>query len=140
MPPAWSMMRFSTLLTRSDFSAARSVEPVVMGELQRHGYSDEAQFAVRLALEEALANAINHGNRRDAGKSVRIDYRIDCQQAIIRISDEGPGFCRQGVADPTATENLEKPSGRGIMLMEAYMNEVRWNDRGNQVEMIKRNE
>ncbi len=133
-------MKFSTLVTRSDLAAARKIEPLVLAELNRHGYSEEAIFAIRLALEESLANAINHGNRRDAAKSVRIDYSIDRQKAVIRISDEGRGFERSDVPDPTAPENLEKPCGRGIMLMEAYMSEVRWNDKGNQVEIVKRNE
>ena len=133
-------MKFSTLVTRSDLAAARKVEPIVLAELQRNHYSEEAIFAVRLALEEALANAINHGNCCDRTKAVRIDYRVDPRQAIIRVQDEGPGFSRDGVPDPTARENLEKPCGRGIMLMEAYMTRVHWNKRGNQVEMIKRKE
>ncbi|MCG3178094.1 MAG: Serine-protein kinase RsbW [Phycisphaerae bacterium] len=133
-------MKFSTLVTKSDLAAARKVEPLVMAELERHGYSEEAVFAVRLALEEALANAINHGNARDASKAVRVDYHIDPRRAVIRVSDEGPGFSRGSVPDPTAPENIEKPCGRGIMLMEAYMNEVRWNRDGNCVELIKKNE
>ena len=133
-------MDFCTIVTQSELGAARRVEPLVLDELRRHGYSEEAIFAVRLALEEALANAINHGNRRDAAKSVRVEYRIDRSQAVIRVADEGGGFNRDAVPDPTKTENLEKLGGRGIMLMEAYMNGVRWNEQGNQVEMIKRNE
>jgi len=133
-------MEFSTLVTRSDLAAARNVEPLVLAELHRYGYTEEATFAIRLALEEALANAINHGNRRDKGKNVRVDFRIDRRQAIIRVSDEGHGFRRERVPDPTAAENLERPCGRGIMLMEAYMNEVHWNEPGNQVEMVKLNE
>ena len=133
-------MEFSTLVTGSDLAAARNVEPMVLAELHRHGYSEEAIFAIRLALEEALANAVNHGNHCCADKKIRVDYRIDADQAVIRVSDEGRGFRRERVPDPTAPENLERPCGRGIMLMEAYMNEVRWNETGNLIEMVKRNE
>lgn len=133
-------MKFTTVMTRSELKTARKIEPLVLAELRRHGYSEEATFAVRLALEEALANAINHGNRKDPNKNVRIDYRVDPRRAVIRVSDEGGGFDRSAVPDPTAPENLEKPSGRGIMLMEAYMTRVRWNAQGNQVEMVKLNE
>ena len=131
---------FSTLMTRSSPASARRVEPRVLDELRRYGYTEQAIFAVRLALEEALANAIHHGNHGDANKRVRVEYCIDDQRAVIRVCDEGEGFTRCVVPDPTRPENLEKPTGRGIMLMEAFMNEVRWNDRGNQVEMVKRNE
>lgn len=134
------MSEFSRLVTQSDLTAVRAVEPPILAELRRHRYTDEAVFAVRLALEEALANAVNHGNRRDASKRIRVEYRVDGRQAVIRIRDEGPGFRRGEVADPTSPENIEKPCGRGIMLMEAYMNRIRWNRKGNQVEMVKRNE
>ncbi len=130
-------MSFKTLVTRSDLGEDRKAEPLVLAELSQLGYSEEAVFAVRLALEEALANAVNHGNRRDASKSVRVEYQVGPVEAIIRVSDEGPGFDRGQVPDPTLPENREKSCGRGIMLMEAYMSRVRWNDRGNQVEMVK---
>lgn len=133
-------MKFSTLVTKSDLVAARKVEPLVLAELKRHGYSEEAIFAVRLSLEEALANAINHGNCRDPQKSVTVEYAIDAERVVIRVTDEGSGFARKEVPDPTAPENIEKPSGRGIMLMEAYMNSVRYNQVGNTVEMEKVNE
>lgn len=134
------MTEFSTVLTRSDMAASRGIEPLVLAELHRHGYSEAAIFAIRLALEEALANAINHGNARNASKCVRVEFRVDARQTVIRVADEGCGFRRAQVPDPTAPENIEKPCGRGIMLMEAYMDHVRWNEAGNQVEMIKCNE
>ena len=133
-------MKFSTLVTRSDLSAARKVEPLILAELKRHRYSDEAVFAVRLALEEALANAVNHGNCRDETKQVQVDYAVNDEQAVIRVTDEGCGFDRHEVPDPTTPENVVKDHGRGIMLMEAYMSEVNYNAEGNCVEMVKRNE
>ncbi|MDD4891105.1 MAG: ATP-binding protein, partial [Phycisphaerae bacterium] len=106
------MAEFSTVVMRSDMAASRGIEPLVLAQLHRHGYSEESIFAIRLALEEALANAINHGNGRNSSKSVRVEFCIDDRQAVIRISDEGGGFRRAAVPDPTAPENIEKPCGR----------------------------
>ena len=128
------------LVITSDLKAARQAERVVLEELARKGYTPSATFAIRLALEEGLNNAINHGNRRHPGRNVRIAFDVDEKRTSITITDEGKGFDPSKVPDPTADENLEKPSGRGIMLIRSYMDEVKFNDRGNEVRMVKRNE
>ena len=103
------------------------------------GYDEGARFAIKLALEEAINNAIKHGNKGDPRKTVDVTYQIDAERAVITIADQGKGFDRDAVPDPTADENLEKPFGRGIMLMRAYMDEVRYSKAGNEVTMTKRN-
>jgi serine/threonine-protein kinase RsbW len=123
----------------SDLKAARQAERRILDELARFGYSDAAAFAIRLALEEGLNNAINHGNRRDASRKVAVAYDIDAHRTSITITDQGNGFDPAAVPDPRADENLEKPAGRGIMLMHAYMDEVHFNELGNQVHMVKLN-
>lgn len=123
----------------SDLEAARAAEQTLLDDVARHGYKDTVIFAIKLALEEGLNNAIKHGNGYDHMKHVEIGYAIDSQQAVITITDEGRGFNPGAVPDPTADENLEKPCGRGIMLMKAYMDQVSFNADGNQVQMIKRN-
>jgi serine/threonine-protein kinase RsbW len=70
---------------------------------------------------------------------VEVEYDIDPRRAIITVTDQGEGFNPAVVPDPTIDENLEKPSGRGIMLMRAYMDEVCFNNRGNQVRLVKQN-
>ena len=115
------------------------VEQKVLDELDKYAYSESAVFAVKLALEESLNNAIRHGNRRDPTKTVEVRFEVNGQQATITVTDEGCGFEPRSLPDPTADENLEKPCGRGIMLMRAYMEEIRHNDRGNQVIMVKHN-
>jgi len=122
----------------SALSAARQVEEMLLGTVASNGYSEAAIFAIKLALEEGLNNAIKHGNRYDSAKTVEVVYDIDCHQAMFSIKDQGPGFDLDAVPDPTADENLERPSGRGIMLMRAYMDEVHYNETGNQITMIKR--
>lgn len=127
------------LVINSDLKLAREAERIVLGEVARCGYGPAATFAVRLALEEGLNNAINHGNRRDRDKKVTIAFDVTGKRVTITITDQGQGFDPAGVPDPRADENLEKPSGRGIMLMRAYMDDVHFNDKGNQVHMVKRN-
>lgn len=124
----------------SDLESARRVEEELLRLVEGSGYSPSSAFAIKLALEEGLNNAIRHGNRGDAGKTVEVVSEIDDRRFEIMIADQGPGFDPLGVPDPTADENLEKPSGRGIMLMRAYMDEVRYSPTGNRVYMVKRNQ
>jgi serine/threonine-protein kinase RsbW len=128
------------LTLNSDLSAMRDIQDRVLQELIRYGFDSHSHFAVRLALEEGLINAMKHGNRFDPKKKVLFEYRINAKQLDVFIEDEGPGFERHGVPDPTLDENVEKCSGRGILLMEAYMNSVEWSRDGRRVHMIKKNE
>jgi serine/threonine-protein kinase RsbW len=124
----------------SDFAAGRDVQKQILDDVTRHGYTSQNQFAVKLALEEALINAIKHGNRLNPSKKVRIEAKVSARRLEIIIEDEGPGFARGAVPDPTLRENLEKCSGRGILLMEAYMNSVHWSRGGRRVKMVKKND
>jgi serine/threonine-protein kinase RsbW len=123
----------------SDLHAARAIQNALLKRIASCGYSPSAIFAIKLAIEEGLTNAIKHGNRFDPAKVVQVRYEIDNSRAVITITDQGSGFNPAAVPDPTTDENLEKPSGRGIMLMRAYMDKVVFNRQGNQVRLIKRN-
>ncbi len=114
------------------------MEEQLLEEVARRGYGKAEVFAIRLALEEVLVNAIKHGNKHDPNKSIQVDHEIDENRVVLTITDEGEGFRPADVPDPTADENLEKPCGRGLMLMQAFMDEVVYNNRGNQVRLIKR--
>ena len=111
----------------------------MLEELQEKGYSQVAVFAVRLAVEEALNNAIRHGNAMDPAKTAELVYEVTNEQVEIRVSDEGSGFDCHEVPDPTLDENLDKPTGRGLMLMRAYMDTVEYNQKGNELHMVKFN-
>lgn len=121
----------------SDLYAARDVEEQVLGVIEDFGYAKECTFAIRLALEEALVNAHRHGNRCNPDKSIAISYQIDRQRAVIRVRDEGSGFDPTGIPDPTCPERICLPTGRGIMLMRSYLNEVTYNAIGNEVQLVK---
>jgi serine/threonine-protein kinase RsbW len=99
------------------------------------GYDDAARFAIRLAMEEALVNAFRHGNRGETGREVLLEWLITGDLAEFIVQDEGAGFDPEAVPDPTLDENLEIPSGRGIMLMRAYMHEVEYLPPGNRIRL-----
>lgn len=127
----------TTVAIPSDPAEARRVQDEIELELKSNHYTDHEVFSIRLALEEALVNAIKHGNQMDRAKSVRVAYRITPERFDVLVSDEGPGFDPSDVPDPTAVENLERACGRGLMLMKHYMNEVGYNACGNAVFMTK---
>ena len=102
---------------------------------QQRGYDRSSCFALRLALEEALSNAIVHGNRSNPQKSVTVRYQVDSGRVVIEVEDQGQGFDPDAVPDPTRMENMEIPAGRGIILMRAYMTEVQFDAPGNRVRM-----
>ena len=127
-----------TLVIPSDVSAASGMSEQIMAEVQTHGYSENSQFAIRLALDEAITNAIHHGNGNDPSKSVQIQYYVDPEEVFIQVEDAVNGFKPDTISDPTLEPNLQLTNGRGVMLMRAYMTQVSFNDRGNCVTMVKR--
>jgi serine/threonine-protein kinase RsbW len=126
------------VVLESRFEEVARAEQEVLDTAESHGFDESACFAIKLSLEEALTNAVKHGNRFEPDKKVVMEYRISPQEAWIRISDQGGGFRPHQVPDPTLDENLEKPYGRGIMLMRAYMSDVSFSEDGRSVTMIKR--
>lgn len=118
----------------------QAVQERIISLLEQLDYPMRDVFGVRLALEEALVNAIKHGNGMDPNKKVHIECRANRERIWIRIRDEGQGFDINALPDPTLEENLEKPSGRGVLLMREFMNKVEYNDRGNCVTMEKHRE
>ncbi|MEX0586423.1 MAG: ATP-binding protein [Pirellulales bacterium] len=122
----------------SERGAGRAVQDRVLGELSRRKWNEGELFGVRLALEEAIVNAIKHGNQHDATKQVRIACEVSDDRLWVSVADEGPGFDPDRVPDPTFDERLEIPSGRGIALMKAFMCQVQYTAGGNCVVMEKR--
>lgn len=115
------------------------VQREIAEALAHNTYTEFAQFAIRLCMEEAIVNAFRHGNRGAPGKVVQFRCDINHERAEFEVRDEGEGFDPSGVPDPTADENLEIPSGRGLMLMRAYMSEVEHVPPGNALRMVYKN-
>lgn len=110
---------------------------MVMDQLQELGFSQRDQFGVRLSMEEAIVNALKHGNRSDPIKSVTIRHHISSERILVEITDEGNGFNRATIRDPLAEENLEREGGRGLLLIRCYTNWMHFNPKGNQLTLCK---
>ena len=128
---SWQRQKSAPWL-RPPFCCARSSMNCV-----RLGYAERELFGIRLALEEAIVNALKHGNRNDPGKAVRVRYQMSPMQFLIEVKDEGRGFDPEGLPDPLSPENLERPGGRGVFLMRHYMSWVQYNENGNIVTLCK---
>jgi serine/threonine-protein kinase RsbW len=120
----------------SDFVSGREVQGKIMEAIESFDYPEDDLFAMKLSLEEGLINAIKHGNKLDAKKRVRVESDVSYDRVEIMIEDEGPGFSKKDVPDPTLEENLEKCSGRGILLIETYMTEAEWTKGGRRLRMV----
>lgn len=128
----------SKMVIPSRLTELPKVQEAIIQPAQAFGYGKEEIFAIRLALDEAVTNAIHHGNGGDPDKQVTIEYTVDEQAVRITVTDQGEGFCPDDLPDPTHEENLATPHGRGVMLMGVYMTEVSYNDCGNSISMVKR--
>ena len=113
------------------------VEDVILPVLSAKGYGERTLFSVRLALEEAVINAIKHGNELDPTKKVKLNFLVEDDKMTVTVTDEGPGFDPTRVPDPWSEEGLAAESGRGLALMKAYMDDVSYNEKGNVVTMMK---
>ncbi len=118
-------------------AAGQEIQERILSMLEDRDFTARDLFGVRLSLEEALVNAIKHGNQMNPDKSVKVFCRMTADSVYIEIEDEGSGFVPAEVPDPTADENLEKPSGRGIMLMRSLMNRIEYIEPGNKVVLEK---
>jgi serine/threonine-protein kinase RsbW len=133
-----SKLKFDSIVIKNDLQLARDqvVKPI-LDQVEMLGYSSQDQFALRLGLEEAMCNAYHHGNKGDPCKTISARWAVNDHCIVIFVKDDGEGFVPQNVPDPRLAENLEKPCGRGVMLMRAYMTELHFNESGNEVCMIK---
>ena len=120
----------------SDLDEARRVQATIEAVVKT-AFEEHEAFAIKMAVEEALVNAIKHGNQMDPDKRVHVSYRITPERFDVRITDEGPGFNPEDVPDPTAPENLERPCGRGLLLIRYYMSDVTFQDNGRTIVMHK---
>jgi len=89
------------------------------------GLTDDQRYDVGVAIRETVINAIRHGNRQDVMRQVTVEWRGSATEGLsVTVSDEGSGFDPEAIADPLAPEKLMKGSGRGLLFMRAYMDEV----------------
>lgn len=126
-----------SMVVESRPSAIVGVCEQILSKLEANGFDKDDIFAVHLALEEAFLNAVKHGNKMDPTKEIKIDYSVGLDKIEISMTDEGEGFEPEAVADPRFGESLYKPGGRGLLLINSYMDVVKFTERGNGLYMVR---
>lgn len=124
----------------SDFKNIPPVALEIFQKLKTQGVKEEILFDVRLCLEEALANAIKHGNKENKKNPVYITIKLTSHAIEITVKDEGRGFDYKNVPSPTKSKNIKKPSGRGIFLIRKLMDSVEFSGGGSTIRMVKSTE
>jgi serine/threonine-protein kinase RsbW len=113
----------------SRFENIELVQVVLRDSLERLGVDEDTRHWVDVAVREAVANAIKHGNAQDPGKQVHVDLFREGDEVVIRVEDEGTGFDPAQLQNPLAPENLLKPNGRGIFYMKSFMDDIHYGPR-----------
>ena len=124
----------------STLSLLESIIEYLIQRVAKVGVVDPKKSNLYVALDEAFVNAVKHGNKFDANKIIRIAADVSPQEARFTIEDEGEGFDINEIPDPCDPENLFKASGRGVLFIRNIMDEVSYNERGNRVTMVKKND
>jgi serine/threonine-protein kinase RsbW len=113
------------------------VAEIVADAMNEEDYPAEEFYRVHLALEEALVNAHKHGHGGQWDKPITVRFHVGSEGVVIQVEDQGPGFDPALVPDPLAPENLERPSGRGLLIMRTYLSGVCHNRQGNTICLCK---
>lgn len=121
----------------SNVDAGHRVIEQLMVALAGMEWEGRDLFHVQMAAEEAMVNAVTHGNKCAADKRVEIEFKVTADCVYMRFMDQGEGFCPADLPDPRDDEHLECTNGRGVMLIREMMSQVVYNDRGNEVTMVK---
>ena len=124
----------------SAISLMHIVLEYLLKRVEKLGVVKSEQSNLYVALDEAFVNAVKHGNKYDATKLIRVTAEVSKEEARFTIEDEGEGFDVQNIPDPLDPENLFKTSGRGVLFIYNIMDEVKYNERGNRLTMIKKSD
>ncbi|HEV8593193.1 MAG TPA: ATP-binding protein [Pyrinomonadaceae bacterium] len=122
----------------SAISLMHIVLDYLMKRVEKQGVVKAEQSNLFVALDEAFVNAIKHGNKYDSSKLIHIAAEISRHEARFTIEDEGEGFDVDAIPDPLDPDNLFKTSGRGVLFIYNIMDEVKYNERGNRLTMVKK--
>ena len=124
----------------STISVMHLVLDYLMKRVEKVGVIHSENSNLFIALDEAFVNAVKHGNKFDTQKNIKITAEVSTKEARFTIEDEGEGFDVAAIPDPCDPENLFKPSGRGVLFIYNIMDEVKYNERGNRLTMIKKSD
>lgn len=121
----------------NDSHLLKEVSKKFINMLKEREVDESVIFDVHVAFEEALRNAMIHGNRMDPEKMVRVEAELEDNRVVICVEDEGEGFDHTGLPDPTLNENILRESGRGVYMMNHLMDSVVYESGGKKVVMVK---
>ena len=124
----------------SDLGSVDSAEEMVLEEARRLGFDEDDLHKIGMSLRECMVNAVVHGNRYNRRKKVHLKVTRTPDCLTVVVGDEGDGFDPAAVPDPLQGDNLFRGSGRGVMLMQAFMDEFQVSQRspqGSEVRMVK---
>ena len=130
--------RRTTIEVPSNLSYIKKVSTKIIRFLKNYNLSDVCLFNIRLCVEEALRNAIEHGNEFNKSIPIKVSFCIDDYELEISVEDRGKGFDFNSLPDPTTDENIMLDRGRGVFLIRHLMDEVSFSDRGNRITMKKK--
>jgi serine/threonine-protein kinase RsbW len=124
----------------SALDSVDKAEALVMGEAEKAGFDEDEQHQIGMAIRECMVNAVVHGNRYSKNKKVHLEVERSKETLTVIIGDEGAGFDLNSLPDPLAPENLLRQSGRGLLLIRAFMDEFDLHPRpggGTEVRLVK---
>jgi serine/threonine-protein kinase RsbW len=124
----------------SSLESVDQAEEMVLKSARRAGFQEDDENDIAMAVREGMVNAVVHGNRYSTKKRIHLGVETTPGQIVITIGDEGDGFDLSSLPDPLAAENLMRQSGRGILLIRAFMDEFDLHPRsggGTEVRMAK---
>ena len=124
----------------STLESVDQAEEVVLRVAREMGFDEDEQHHIGISLRECMVNAVVHGNKYNSRKKVRLVVSRTPERLEIVVGDEGEGFALDEVPDPLAEENLLRQSGRGVMMIQAFMDEFdvrRRHPLGTEVRMVK---
>lgn len=127
---------YKRLKIESKMSNLRIIENAIDEITNTIGINQDNYGKILVASLEAVNNAITHGNKSDPQKLVDVEIVVEKNEFRVTVTDEGPGFNPSLIPDPTAPENIEELSGRGVFLMTKLADSIKFNEKGNGVTMV----
>ena len=131
------MVKVTVLKLPSEVKYIKKASSKILEAVKPYNLDEGKLYDIRLSVEEAVRNAMAHGNSNDAKASVKVKYWIKDANLIIEVEDEGAGYDHGSLPDPTEDDNIMKGSGRGVYLIRRLMDEVKFNEAGNSIKMVK---
>lgn len=124
-----------TLQLPSQPESITRLELLIEELADKYQLADDTFANMMTCLNEAVINAIVHGNKLKPEKKVIVNAEVDGRRMIWTVTDEGEGFDLNYIPDPTAPENLESLSGRGVFIIKQLADQCIFNDKGNELEL-----